>query len=223
MMILEKLYKYRFELFFLSLICILFGSLFFPKEFFANKISPILFLVNILSGIQFFMKKKKLVLLVALLFLTVLGVYLFNIITNSEDDSRRYLKLFAYFTFYCLVTFQIIRQVWNAKTVDRSVIFGLMSGYVSLGLIGFFTFFCIELAAPGSFNGILFDSTIAVKIDEILYFSYITIMTIGYGDISPATDMAQKASMLFGMIGQFYLVIVTAVVIEKYIRHTHKS
>ena len=48
-------------------------------------------------------------------------------------------------------------------------------------------------------------------------------MTIGYGDISPASDMAQKASMLFGLIGQFYLVIVTAVVIEKYIRFIHKS
>ena len=47
-------------------------------------------------------------------------------------------------------------------------------------------------------------------------------MTIGYGDISPVTVMAQKATVLFGMIGQFYLVIITAVVIEKYIRHTQQ-
>jgi hypothetical protein len=121
------------------------------------------------------------------------------------------------------VTLQIIGQVWNAETVNRSVIFGMMCGYISLGLLGFFTFFIIELATPGSFNGILIDLPISAKIEELLYFSYITIMTIGYGDISPATDMAQKATMLVGMIGQFYLVIVTAVVIEKYIRHTHKA
>ena len=44
-------------------------------------------------------------------------------------------------------------------------------------------------------------------------------MTIGYGDITPSTGTSQKASILFAMIGQFYLVIITAVVIEKYIRH----
>jgi hypothetical protein len=64
---------------------------------------------------------------------------------------------------------------------------------------------------------------IAAKIEELLYFSYITILSIGYGDIYPMTDMARKATVLFGMIGQFYLVIVTAVVIEKYIRFTQKS
>lgn len=221
-MILEKLYKHRFELFFFSIICVLFGSLFFPEELFTNTITPILFLVNILSGMLFFIKRRVQVLVIALIFIVVLGFFLFNAITNSEDDSIRYLKLISYFTFYCLVTFQIIRQVWNARTVDKSVIFGLMSGYVSIGLLGFFTFFSIELALPGSFNGILMDAAIAIKIDELLYFSYITIMTIGYGDISPATDMAQKAVMFFGMVGQFYLVIITAVVIEKYIRHNDK-
>lgn len=221
---LEKFYKVRFELFFASLTCVLFGSLFFPKEFFADKISPILFLLNILSGMLFFIKRKrKILLLIALLFSIVLIIFFLNVITNDEDNSIRFLRLIMYFTFYSLVTFQIIRQVWNAETVNRSVIFGLMSGYVSLGLIGFFTFFCIELVAPGSFNGVLIDLPIAEKIEELIYFSYITIMTIGYGDISPASDIAQKASMLFGMIGQFYMVIVTAVVIEKYIRHTDKS
>ena len=220
----ERLYKFRFELFFISLTCVLFGSLFFPKDLFANKISPILFLLNILSGMLFFIKRRrKMLFFIAFLFSVILIIFFLNVVTNNEDNSVRFLRLTSYFTFYCLVTFQIIRQVWNAGTVNRSVIFGLMSGYISLGLIGFFTFFCIELATPGSFNGILFDLPVAIKIEELLYFSYITIMTIGYGDISPATDMAQKASMLFGIIGQFYLVIVTAVVIEKYIRYTHKS
>jgi len=222
-MLLEKLYKHRFELFFISIICVLFGSLFFPKELFANKISPILFIVNILSGMLFFIKKRVQILGASILFAIILGIFLFNTISNSEDSSIRYLRLITYFTFYSFVTFQIIRQVWSAQTVNKSVIFGLMSGYISLGLLGFFTLFCVELAVPGSFNGILIDSSIAIKIDELLYFSYITIMTIGYGDISPATDIAQKAVVFVGLSGQFYLVIITAVVIEKYIRYSAKE
>nr|WP_262920466.1 potassium channel family protein [Hanstruepera flava] len=64
---------------------------------------------------------------------------------------------------------------------------------------------------------------IASKIEELIYFSYITLLTIGYGDITPNAEIVQKASVLVGMVGQFYLVIVTAVVIEKYIRHTQKD
>jgi voltage-gated potassium channel len=220
--VIEKLIKYRFELFFISIVCILFGSLFFPDDIFADRILPILFLINILSGFLFFINRKKKAIVVILLFITLLSIFLFNTINKSEDVSIRYIKLIAYFLFYILVTFQIIRQVWSTKRVNRSVIFGLMSGYVSIGLLGFFTFFSIELSEPGSFNGLLINLPVAEKIDQLIYFSYITIMSIGYGDISPVTVMAQKATVLFGMIGQFYLVIITAVVIEKYIRHTQK-
>lgn len=218
----EKLFKYRFELFFISIVCVLFGSLFFPQDIFADLILPILFLINILSGFLFFIKRKNKALIVIILFITLLSVFLFKTLNKSEDDSIRYIRLIAYFLFYILVTFQIIRQVWSTKHVNRSVIFGLMSGYISLGLLGFFTFFSIELSEPGSFNGLLINLPIAEKMDQLIYFSYITIMSIGYGDISPVTDMAQKATVLFGMVGQFYLVIVTAVVIEKYIRHTEQ-
>ncbi len=218
----DKLYKHRFELFFISLVCLLFGSLFFPLDFYTHRVSPVLFLVNILTGMLFFLKNKKKTLIVVLLFLTVLFAYLFDMLTGSKDASLRFLNLIIYFLFFSLVTFQIIHQVWHAKDVNRSVIIGLMSGYIALGFLCFFTFFCIELVVPGSYNGIAYDMLIPEKIEDLLYFSYVTITTIGYGDISPATNMSQKASMLFGIIGQFYLVIVTAVVIEKYIRHTFK-
>jgi hypothetical protein len=130
------------------------------------------------------------------------------------------MKVLIYFVFYTIITFEIVLQVWRTNEVNKNVIFGLMSGYVSIGLLGFFVFFSIELATPHSFQGLLIDGTISDKIDSLMYFSYITLMTIGYGDITPITDIAQKATMFFAMMGQFYMVIVTAVVIEKYIRNS---
>ena len=82
---------------------------------------------------------------------------------------------------------------------------------------------CIELIEPNSFNGLLPYGTIEEKIDALMYYSYITLMTIGYGDITPVSNVAQKASVFFAMMGQFYLVIITAVVIEKYMRHNKKN
>jgi hypothetical protein len=47
-------------------------------------------------------------------------------------------------------------------------------------------------------------------------------LTIGYGEIVPATPVAQKAAILTGLMGQFYLVIVTAIVVGKYLINTEK-
>jgi hypothetical protein len=48
-------------------------------------------------------------------------------------------------------------------------------------------------------------------------------MTIGYGEILPATATAQKAAILVGLMGQFYLVIITAVVVGKYMKYANKN
>ena len=56
----DKLYEYRFNIFITTQLIILFGSLLFPPEFFDNALSPILFLINTLTGILLISKKKKL-------------------------------------------------------------------------------------------------------------------------------------------------------------------
>jgi len=218
----NKLHIYRFELFFFSLISILFGSLFFSKAIFASTILPILFLINIIAGLLFFIKKRRQSWITFGLFLIVFFVLGYRFVARVENTSLNYLRFTAYFCFYVLTTIEIIRQVWNAERVNKSVIYGLMSGYIALGLLSFFTYFCVELIIPGSFSGISNNGVMVEKVDALLYYSYISLMTIGYGDITPVNIFAQKASIFFAMIGQFYLVIITAVVIEKYIRHSNK-
>ena len=148
----------------------------------------------------------------------VVGAYVFRLI-SAHNNTLNYIRFSAFFVFYIIITLEVVKQVWKAKTVDKSVIFGLMSGYICLGLLAFFAFVSIEMTSPNSFKGLPLDATFPQKASHLLYYSYVTLMTIGYGDITPTTGTAQKASILFAMIGQFYLVIITAVVIEKYIRH----
>ncbi len=74
------------------------------------------------------------------------------------------------------------------------------------------------MAHPNSFEGLYSATFNAGEFTErIMYFSYITLLTIGYGDILPITPLAQKAVVLIGLAGQFYLVIITAIVVGKYI------
>lgn len=221
----HKLYNLRFELFFLSLVFVLFGSLIFPFEIFQDIIMPMLFLANICSGILLISKRTKLFKISIAMVVVLAALLVYQIMTPSEIEPlvNGYIRMGIYYVFYVTVTYEIITQVWRSTIVDRKVIIGLMSGYISLGLVSFFIFLSILMADENAFRGLTIISEYeSTPIQSLIYYSYITLLTIGYGDIVPVSNLAQKASILVGLMGQFYMVIITAVVIEKYIRHTHK-
>lgn len=218
----SKLFIYRFEIFFISLLVLLFGSVFFPFGLYDTVVEPIFYALNLLSGIQLSRHHKLLfrfgsVLIFFGLLTTVLEIVLIDSELKSINTSLRF---FVFFVFYVLITFELITQVWNAKHVSNNVMVGLMSGYICLGLVGLFVFLSIEFYLPGSFRGL--DPSIPPN-DQLLYLSFITLLTVGYGDIVPTTDVAHRASILIGLFGQFYLVIIMAVVLEKFIRHRNKK
>ena len=220
---LNQLYKYRFETFLTSQLFILFGSLFFPQDFYEHTLLPILYLTSIAAGILMISKWKKLIWLFVGLFVITALIFSSDAILKFQNTKTLLIRLSIYFIFYFFVTWNIIQQVWRAKKVTKNVIIGLISGYVSLGFLAFFLFMSIELITPNSFQiGLINSNEIQAKPDNILYYAYITLLTIGYGEIIPTTAIAQKAAILVGLIGQFYMVIITAVVIEKYIRHSAK-
>lgn len=215
----KKLYENRFELFLSSQVAILFGSLIVPSAIFDNILEPVLFLINLLAGIILLSNKPKLIWFCVVIL--IISAVLFGISTSIGRESNEigFIRMTTYFLFYLVVTIEIIKQVWSAKQVSKNVIFGLTSGYISLGLIGFFICLTIELMTPGSFQGSLLGKLGQAELltEELMYFSFITLLTIGYGDILPMTDLAQKAAIFIGLIGQFYLVIITAVVVGKFI------
>ena len=221
----KDLYKHRFEIFFTTQLFILFGSLLFPSDFFENILTPILFLINTIAGIFLVSKKKELMWFLIVLFGISLVVFGNSMMSREAEFQENFLlRLSVYFVFYIIVTHQIILQIWKAKRVNNLVVIGLMCGYISLGFIAFFLFTTIELLEPNSFKGIVIEANNAtLGLDSIMYYSYITLMTIGYGDIVPVTPLAQKASIITGLMGRFYLVIVTAIVVGKYIQHNNKK
>lgn len=217
---LEILYKNRFEIFFVTLLGILFGTVIFAYQMFEMFIQPLLFLLNIAAGILLISKKRKLMWFFIFLFAMVAYIYGGQFFKELDHPKFFIVRLFIYFVFYIVVAVEIIQQVWRDSEVNKNVIYGLMSGYISLGLLAFFCFRAIEYIHPGSFHGLSGNEG---EINSLLYFSYVTLLTIGYGDISPIDPLSQIVTIITGLSGQFYLVIITAVVIEKYIRHSRQD
>lgn len=218
----EIIYTYRFEFFLATLVFNLFGILLFTDALFITYLFPIGVLLNILTGINL-ISIKKIKILVTILFLATACTSGFAM-TDVENMHIDLLRFGFYFLFYVVITYEIIKQIWFIKEVSKDLIIGVVSGYMTLGLVGYFIFMAVEMAQPGSFDSSLFTDTftIAEKSDSLLYYSYITLMTIGYGEIVPVTTVAQKAAILLGLCGQFYLVIITAVVVGKYLNYAQK-
>ncbi|WP_298530763.1 ion channel [uncultured Algibacter sp.] len=194
-----------------------------PVDLFDDVVMPALFITNLFFGILLISKKKRLAQFFSVLFLILIVIYGANFVKRSENNLMSFMRFGIYFLFYIIVSVEIIKQVLKTKSVSKNVIIGLMSGYLSIGLIAFFVFVSIEIATPDSFKGLMVHGTaFSNKADSLLYYSYITLLSIGYGDIVPVTAIAQKAAILVGVLGQFYIVIVTTLVIEKYIFYRRK-
>jgi len=135
-----------------------------------------------------------------------MAAYLFgaDLVMRNPDPERIMGRMGIYLLFSAAITISLIKQVWKAKRVTDNVIMGLISGYISLGFMSFFLFILIELNDPGAFKGVLLESEdYFVKAESIMYYAFITLLTIGYGEIVPVTSMAQKAAIFTGLAGQF--------------------
>ncbi len=216
-------YTYRFEMFLASLVFNLFGILLFNVELFNTYLLPIGLLLNFALGINLISKRKTRVLISFMFIVTLFtsGFQMFDI----DISNVSILRFLFYFLFYVVITFEIIKQVWRINEVGKDLIMGVISGYICLGLVGYFIFMAIEITHPGSFQSTLFTESFSInqKSDGLLYYSYITLLTIGYGEIVPITTAAQKAAVFLGLLGQFYLVILTAVTVGKYINYNYKE
>ncbi|UII78779.1 ion channel [Flagellimonas sp. CMM7] len=215
----QAIYKNRFEFFLATQLAILFGSLLFGYRTFEYTVQPILFLMNILGGILLISKQRKLMWFFILLFTISLFIFGSSMVSRTEGVDTILIRLSIYFLFCLTVTVSIIKQIWYAKDVNKNVIIGLVSGYISLGFLAFFLFMSIELLNTGAFQGVLLQGEdFASTADSIMYYSFITLLTIGYGEIVPTIAIAQKAAILVGLMGQFYMVIITAIIVGKYIQ-----
>lgn len=104
----------------------------------------------------------------------------------------------------------IQRFMWRQKRVTRDLISGAICIYMLAGLAWADAYSLCEILREGSFSGVdVFDNIFAVR-GALTYFSYVTMLTVGYGDVLPVSFMARSLSILQGLFGQMYLAVFIA-------------
>jgi hypothetical protein len=100
------------------------------------------------------------------------------------------------------------------KQASGDAVFGAVVGYLLLGIIWSLLYSAVETAFPGSFAMPASGGTdgVPVRLDggTLSYYSFITLATVGYGDVIPTTPLARTLAWTEAITGQFYLAILVA-------------
>lgn len=130
------------------------------------------------------------------------------------------LPLTALFLFFC--SWQIVCSIFKEQQVTVDVLCGSILAYLLIGISWGEVFFCIELFAPNSFEfGI--EMKVSERANQLFYFSFVTLTTLGYGDILPITGFAQTVTYLESVVGVMYPAILVATLVSSFKRQQNET
>ncbi len=176
--------------------------------------------INIAIGLYGFKTSYKffgtsIVLLLSVVVIVILSVVL-------EELKLYYLHLFILFIFYVWAIYLAMKQILFSGVVDANKIVGAICIYLLMGLIWALMYLFIAQAIPGAFNGL--DQKVWYEnFADVAYYSFVTLTTLGYGDISPVTPIARFLVYMEAVVGVFYMAILVASLIGVGINESQKN
>jgi voltage-gated potassium channel Kch len=118
-------------------------------------------------------------------------------------------QLVGSFVFLSLSLYLVWKQVLFTGYVDTNKIVGAICIYILLGLIWAFGYLIAEEVFPGSFSG-LDHEVWQGNLEQLIYYSMVTLTTVGYGDITPEQPVARFLAYMEGITSIFYTAILVA-------------
>lgn len=120
----------------------------------------------------------------------------------------------------CLLV-MITGHFYQCQRVTRDIISAALIGYVLLTMMWSNLYILIELIYPNSFS--VSHDILMADASIFRYFSFVTITTLGYGDISPVTSQARNITVLEALVGQMYVAILIARLVAIHTSQTNEG
>ncbi len=108
----------------------------------------------------------------------------------------------------------ILRRVLAGGSVDSERICAALSAYLLFGIVCGVAYWLIEQTWPGSLIAVAGSAALTLR--DAIYFSFVTLATLGYGDIIPASAPARSIAITEAIGGQLYLVVLVARLVTLY-------
>ncbi len=159
-----------------------------------------------------FFRYTVVVMMIVVIWLEPAGVH------SKAVNLVRIMMLIGFFLF---ITFSLSRFLLHAARVNIQVILVTINIYLMIGLISANISLLLFQIYPGAYH--FPDKETAPAFVDFVYLSFITLSTVGYGDITPAIRQSQFFAYLTAITGQLYMTVILGIIIGKYLAHSAKS
>lgn len=187
---------------------------------FAEKILLMMNTITLVAGIYAVADNRRHVMIAVGLAVFQFGLALIALSLPREHALFRPVVMAesaAIVVFYSYAIMRVLGYVLRAESVTKDTLYGGLSVYLLLGIGWSAVYSTLEIAFPGSFN--LTKATTEVGAHgglELIYFSFVTLTTLGYGDVTPITDRARSLAIFQTITGQLYLTVMVARLVSMY-------
>ena len=147
--------------------------------------------------------------------LIVLGIIQLVQITLSiwiTHTALATLKAFFAMMFFLLLTVASLRLTLQDKTISITTLFGSLSGYLFIGLAFAYLYLMIFVLYPHSFSGLKPHEEV-----RAIYYSFITLTTVGFGDVVATNPLLQTLSWMESFCGQAYMAVFISLLVGRYV------
>ncbi|MEM6283582.1 MAG: potassium channel family protein [Chloroflexota bacterium] len=156
------------------------------------------------------------------------GIMFFVYSFNPENTVILLAAYFAYAAFEIMVIKVLMQFVFSARTVSRDVLYAAVAVYFLLGAVFvpiYGTLDTITFAQTGdhAFSDVTIGEDEIFPWQNLIYYSYATLTTLGYGDVLPLTPWARSFASLQAVVGVLYLTIIMARLVSLYVADESES
>jgi hypothetical protein len=144
-------------------------------------------------------------------------VVLLPIGISFVEDVKLYFDVLnmIYVLFFCFIFYEVLQFLIKPSYIDKDVISAAACGYFLLIEISVFLLQFMIYNHPHSFHGIDMQDNASVYMD-LVYFSSVSMTSIGFGDIVPTAHSTKLVASILGISGHFYTVVLVGIIISKF-------
>jgi hypothetical protein len=141
----------------------------------------------------------------------------FSSLENGDSALFNY-ALLLHAGVYVVVIALLMRYVFGPECIDADRLWGAAAAYLMIGILWCFLYALIEIQPEQTF--LVRGEPAKLELTSLLYLSFSTLTTIGFGDIVPLSRAAQVAAILEGIVGTLFLAILIAKLVGVYPPHS---
>ncbi len=148
-------------------------------------------------------KKAIIVLLIAAPFVILDGLNVFF--------TNRPLMIVAYSfgtILYFYIVILLVKNLLSIRVITADLIFCAISIYLLIGVMWAGIYIVLDGISPGSFS----------ETTDLLYFSFVTLTTVGFGDVAPLSVLSRRLAVFEAAMGNVYMAVIIAMIVGRYMQ-----